>query len=215
MKHILCFGDSNTFGTDPIHGGRHPDPIRWTGVLQQLLGDDYRVIEEGCGGRTTVFEDEISPGRNGIKSLSTCISSHNPLDLIVIMLGTNDLKKRFQATAWDLGKAMERIIDEIHHFPFEPAYPRPEILVVSPPFIKEGIANSIFGCFTEEAAVMSHCLSPEYAAVSARKGCHFFDAATAAEASEEDRLHMTAESHRKLAEALEKEIRAICETNEY
>ena len=69
MKHILCYGDSNTFGTDPIHGGRHPDDVRWTGVLQKLLGSDYRVIEEGCGGRTTVFEDEISYGRNGLKML--------------------------------------------------------------------------------------------------------------------------------------------------
>ena len=106
MKHILCYGDSNTFGTDPVRGGRHPYEVRWTGALQRLLGGNYRVIEEGCGGRTTVFEDQLSYGRNGLKTLVPCIASHNPLDLIIIMLGTNDLKKRFQATPWDLGKAM-------------------------------------------------------------------------------------------------------------
>lgn len=210
MKHILCYGDSNTFGTDPVHGGRHADSVRWTGVLQQLLGPDYRVIEEGCGGRTTVFEDEISSGRNGLSMLVPCLASHNPLDLVIIMLGTNDLKKRFQATSWDLGKAMERIVDEIRRFPFEPVYPCPEILIVSPVLIKDGISDSIYGCFVEEAAVMSHCFAREYEAVSRNMGCHFFDAATVAEASEEDRLHMTAESHRKLAEALEKVVRSIC-----
>ena len=147
MKHILCYGDSNTFGTDPIHGGRHPDDVRWTGVLQKLLGSDYRVIEEGCGGRTTVFEDEISYGRNGLKMLIPIIASHNPLDLIVVMLGTNDLKKR--------------------------------------------------------------CFRPEYEAVARQKNCHFFDAASVAEASEKDRLHMTAENHRKLAAALAKEIQKL------
>lgn len=209
MKHILCYGDSNTFGTDPIHGGRHPDHVRWTGVLQDHLGTGYRIIEEGCGGRTTVFEDEISYGRNGIKTLIPCIASHNPLDLIIVMLGTNDLKQRFQATAWDLGRAMERIIDEIQHFPFEPVYPRPELLIVSPVLIKNGISHSIYGCFTEEAAEMSKSFSTEYAAVSKAKNCRFFDAAQVAEASDEDRLHMTAENHRKLGEALEKEVRKI------
>lgn len=212
MKHILCYGDSNTFGTDPVHGGRHPCQVRWTGRLQALLGENYRIIEEGCGGRTTVFEDEISYGRNGLKTLQPCIASHNPLDLIIVMLGTNDLKKRFQVTAWDIGKAMERVIDEIQHFPFEPVYPRPEILIVSPVLIREGISGSIYGCFTEEAAALSHCFAEEYEKVSRLKGCHFLDAALVAEASEEDRLHMTAENHEKLAAALEVKIRSILET---
>ena len=174
-----------------------------------MLGAGYRVIEEGCGGRTTVFEDEISYGRNGLKMLTPCIASHNPLDLIVVMLGTNDLKKRFQVTSWDLGRAMEQIVDTIHSFPFAPAYPEPEILIVSPVLIKEGISRSIYGCFTEEAAAMSRYFRPEYEAVAEQKNCHFFDASAVAEASEEDRLHMNAENHRKLAEALAEEIRKI------
>ena len=68
MRNILCYGDSNTFGTDPVHGGRHPREARWTGVLQELLGDGYRVIEEGLGGRTTVFDDALSEGRNGAQT---------------------------------------------------------------------------------------------------------------------------------------------------
>ena len=209
MRNILCYGDSNTFGTDPVHGGRHPREARWTGVLQELLGDGYRVIEEGLGGRTTVFDDALSEGRNGAQTLYPCIASHNPLDLIVIMLGTNDLKHRFQVTAWDLGKATERLIDQVQTFPFRPAYPVPEILIVSPIYIKEGIAYSPYGCFGAEAAAMSHCFAREYEQVSREKRCHFFDGATAAEASEEDRLHMTAKEHMRLAVALEREVRKI------
>lgn len=210
MKNILCYGDSNTFGTDPVHGGRHPRDVRWTGVLKQRLGPDFNIIEEGCGGRTTVFDDAVSYGRNGIKMLVPCIASHNPLDLIIISLGTNDLKHRFQATAWDLGKAMGQIIDEIQRFPFEPVYPKPQILVISPVFIKEGIENSIYGCFTRESAEMSHVFAKEYEQVCREKGCYFFDAASVAEASDEDKLHMTADEHKKLAEALEGVVRRIC-----
>ena len=91
MKNILCYGDSNTFGFT-LHGGRHPYDVRWTGRLQLALGPAYRVIEEGCGGRTTVFEDPIDLGRNGRTSLPVCLASHNPLDLVILMLGTNDLR---------------------------------------------------------------------------------------------------------------------------
>lgn len=211
MKNILCYGDSNTFGTDPVHGGRHPKDVRWTGRLGLLLGQEYNIIEEGCGGRTTVFNDEISYGRNGLSMLVPCIASHNPLDLIIIMLGTNDLKHRFQATAWDLGKAMGQVVDTVLAFPFGPVYQRPQILVVSPVLIKEGIEKSMYGCFTREAARMSHEFAAEYRQVCREKGCHFFDAAMAAQASDEDRLHMTADEHGKLAKALETEVRRILE----
>lgn len=212
MKNILCYGDSNTFGTDPVHGGRHPGDVRWTGLLGRLLGPEYNVIEEGCGGRTTVFNDEISYGRNGLRMLVPCIASHNPLDLIIIMLGTNDLKHRFQVTAWDLGKAMGQVVDTVLAFPFEPVYQRPRILVVSPVHIKDGIENSIYGCFTRDSVGMSHAFAAEYGQVCREKGCHFFDAAQVAQASNEDKLHMDAGNHRKLAEALEAEVRRILES---
>lgn len=211
MKNILCYGDSNTFGTDPVHGGRHPRDVRWPGALESLLGQEYHIVEEGCGGRTTVFDDAVSYGRNGQSMLVPCIASHNPLDLIIVMLGTNDLKHRFQATPWDLGRAMAQVLETIQTFPFAPTYPVPQILVVSPVLVKEGIENSIYGCFTEEAAQLSHAFAPEYKRVCEEKGCHFFDAALAAEASEEDRLHMDAENHKKLARALAGEVRRILE----
>ncbi len=93
MKTILCYGDSNTYGYDPVSGGRFDHNIRWPGVLRNDLGDGWWVIEEGCGGRTTVWEDPIERHKDGSAYLPACLHSHGPLDLIVIMLGTNDLKQ--------------------------------------------------------------------------------------------------------------------------
>ncbi len=99
---VLCYGDSNTYGSIPGGGDRFPRDMRWPGVLAAQLGDDWHVIEEGLGGRTTVFDDPILPDRNGRTYLRPCLLSHQPLDLVVIFLGTNDLKARFAASAADI-----------------------------------------------------------------------------------------------------------------
>ena len=208
MKNILCFGDSNTFASHPL-GGRHPYDVRWTGRLQALLGAEYRVIEEGLGGRTTVFEDQISPGRNGRAALPAAIATHNPIDLIVMMLGTNDLKAQYHATMWDLGRAMEQLMHIIDAYEYAPHYKKPQVLLVSPIEVGEGIEDSPFGCFTREAVDKSRLFAKEYALVAEKYGAHFFDAASVAYPSREDQLHMDAESHRALADALADKIRGI------
>lgn len=208
MKNILCFGDSNTFGSHPL-GGRHPYGDRWTGRLQALLGSEYRVIEEGLGGRTTVFDDQIAPGRNGRPALPIAIATHNPIDLIILMLGTNDLKDQYHATVWDLGKAMEQLMHIIDTFPYAPHYKKPQVLLVSPVLIGERIEESPFGCFTHNAVEKSACFARVYAQVADAYNAHFFDAARVASPSEEDQLHMDAESHGALAIALAKCIQSI------
>jgi len=207
VKNILCFGDSNTFASHPL-GGRHPYETRWTGRLQMLLGSEYRVIEEGLGGRTTVFEDQISPGRNGRTALPQAIASHNPIDLIILMLGTNDLKEQYHVTAWDLGKAMEQLMQIIEAFPYAPHYKEPQVLLVSPIEVGERV-ESTFGCFANAAAARSKQFAEIYAAVAKQYGVHFFDAATVARPSAEDQLHMDADSHRALADALADRVREI------
>lgn len=210
MKHILCYGDSNTFGTDPIGGGRHPLEVRWTGRLQALLGAEYRVIEEGMGGRTTVFADAVEPYRCGLESLYVALTVHRPIDLVVIMLGTNDLKQRFHITKNDIGRALARLLKEVQDYPFAPKYPAPKVLVVSPVLIKDGVSKT-FGSFNEEAPAMSRYLREEQQTAAAQYGAYFFDAAEIAEASDEDKLHMNAENHEKLAQALAPFIRKILE----
>ena len=107
MKTILCYGDSNTWGYDPSSQQRFGPEERWTGVLQKELGMEYRIIEEGLNGRTTVWDDPIEGFKNGMSYLIPCIESHKPFDLITIMLGTNDLKIRFSVSAYDIAESVD------------------------------------------------------------------------------------------------------------
>ncbi len=110
MKKILCYGDSNTWGHIPVTGGRYGDDVRWTGVLQAALGEGYRVIEEGLNGRTTVHDDPIEGVyKNGKHYLIPCLESHRPLDLVIMMLGTNDLKMRFSLPPSDIARGVEAL----------------------------------------------------------------------------------------------------------
>ena len=107
MKSILCYGDSNTYGLMPDSPDRYPRDVRWTGILQKKLGEDYYVIEEGLSGRTTLWDDPIEEHKNGKKYLLPCLDSHKPVDLVILMLGTNDLKTRFSLTPFDIGASVE------------------------------------------------------------------------------------------------------------
>lgn len=109
QKTILCFGDSNTHGYNSSNNGRFTETERWTCLLDAYLGSDYRVIEEGLGGRTTVFDDPIFEGLSGYPYLFPCMMSHEPVDLLIIMLGTNDVKERFSATPANIAKGLERL----------------------------------------------------------------------------------------------------------
>ncbi|MBC7812535.1 MAG: hydrolase, partial [Burkholderiales bacterium] len=111
MKSIVCFGDSNTWGYDPVSKGRFARDKRWTGVLRQTLGEGYLIIEEGLNGRTTVWDDPIGYFKNGRDYLIPCLDTHCPFDLITIMLGTNDLKKRFSVSAYDIADSAGMLVD--------------------------------------------------------------------------------------------------------
>ena len=113
MKSILCYGDLNTWGYIPGTGERYPHDVRWTGVLKQTLGVGYHVIEEGLNGRTTVWDDPLMDGRNGKEYLTPCLASHAPLDSVIILLGTNDLKGRFSASVFDVASGIGLLVDII------------------------------------------------------------------------------------------------------
>lgn len=115
-KHILCLGDSNTHGycadpADCADGGiRFNEEERWTCRLQAALGPDYLVTEEGLSGRTTVFVDPLHESMDALSVLYPLLKSHEFLDLLVIMLGTNDVKERFGVNAVCIGLGMERLL---------------------------------------------------------------------------------------------------------
>lgn len=210
MKTILCFGDSNTFGTNPA-GGRHPRDVRWTGILQKLLGEDYYVIEEGMGGRTTVWDDPLEPNRNGLKLLPVALQSHQPLDLVILSLGTNDCKTIYQAQPRVIAAGVGALCEEVERFPFRAGYPVPKILVVSPIHVGDQVEKSIYITFDKASAAKSHELAPLIKQVAETKGCLFVDAAQVASPSAEDQLHMDADSHGALAKELAGVVRAYFE----
>lgn len=212
MKTILCYGDSNTYGYNPSNGLRYPEDVRWTGRLQALLGRDYRVIEEGCNGRTTVFDDPLEGWKNGLDYLRPCLNSHKPVDIVILMLGSNDLKKTFHADARKIAGGAETLVEVIQSFTQEKQGFVPDIILISPPEIGEGISYSPFGIsFGADAVSRSREFPYWYRKAAQKHGCVFFDAAKHIRPSQEDSLHLSAESHAKLAEELYKTLRALPE----
>ena len=112
MKSVVCFGDSNTYGYDPSTGDRFPDSVRWTCLLQGLLGDGYKVIEEGLNGRTTVFEDPNDDWKKGVDYIKGILCTHRPVDYLVIMLGSNDMKTIFNASPDDISAGLNEIVQK-------------------------------------------------------------------------------------------------------
>ena len=207
MKTVLCYGDSNTYGYDPSTRGRYDSGIRWTGRLQELLGPEYRVVEEGCNGRTTVRDDPEEPWKNGLPYLRPCLNTHKPVDIVILMLGSNDLKRCFGASARQIADGAGQLAGVIRSFTREKQGFVPEILLVSPPAIGEGITGSPFRIsFDADAVPRSRQFPAEYRRAAEENGCVFVNAADHAEASPLDSLHLTAESHARLAEAFAETI---------
>lgn len=209
-KTVLCYGDSNTYGYNPLNGMRYASDIRWTGRLGGLLGDGYRVIEEGCNGRTTVYDDPVDGWKNGLDYLRPCLNSHKPVDLVILMLGSNDLKQTFQLSVRQIAEGVETLVEVIRNFTQEKQGFQPQVILVSPPRIGQDIARSSFGfAFAADAAEKSKQFPTYYRQVAERQGCIFFDAAQFVRPSAADSLHLMPQAHAVLAEKLSEVIGRI------
>lgn len=203
-RHIVCYGDSNTHGYcadvhDSADGGnRFGENERWTRLLERLLGEEYLVLEEGLGGRTTVFEDPLHEGMSALSVVYPILMSHEPIDLLVIMLGTNDTKERFSANPSCIGAGLERLIIKAKTVP---AWKNgvPNILIIAPPHIHKEFYDPNMG---EGCAEKSAALAPIYETVCKRQGCAFLDAEGVAEFNNVDHMHLTRRGHAALAARL-------------
>ena len=207
-RRILCFGDSNTYGTRP-NGGRFDEDTRWPSRLGRLLGPGFRVIEEGFGGRTTVFDDPVEGGyKSGADYLPPCLMSHNPLDLVIIMLGANDSKMRFNMTARTIAEGCMRLIRLVRLYGMDERGDPPKILLTAPPPIADWVMDTPYAqVFGPEAAAVTRGLPAEYARYARLMRCDFFDAAPYAEVSTLDAVHLTETGHIRLGEALAAKIK--------
>jgi lysophospholipase L1-like esterase len=206
MREILCFGDSNTWGYEPATKRRFPNDVRWTGVLQAVLGAGFRVIEEGLNGRTTVWEDFVDGDKMGKRHLPPCLESQAPVDLVILMLGTNDTKKRFSAPATDIAAGVVVLLDIIARSAAGRDGGAPPVLLVAPaPLAKLTELAEMF----EGGAEKSRELAPLYAALAKARGCPFLDAGTVVRCSDIDGIHLEAPAHRVFGEAIAREIKKI------
>lgn len=211
MKSVLCYGDSNTYGQPDANrpNDRYGPNIRWPGVLRTLLTPDWLVIEEGLSGRTTVSDDPVEGiEKNGRRYLRPCLMSHKPLDLIVLMLGTNDLKVRFNKPASEIAMGMGALVQDIKDIHMSICQPVPEILVVSPPPFLDDL-REWEPLFAEGGKEKSRQLAVEYEKLSKVAETHFFDAGSAVQCCEADGFHLSPDAQIALAHAIKHEIEMI------
>lgn len=214
MKTVLCYGDSNTYGYDPagVADGvrfRYPADVRWPGVLQGLLGPEWRVVEEGLCGRTTVHRDPFEAGLCGLDELPVALSSAQPVDCVVLMLGTNDMKTCFRLPPSDIARGVESLVLAIKRFPWAVGCPSPKVLIVAPPHIGQGVLGVPLSSFGEHSVRASHEVARAYRTVAQEQGCAFLDAAQVCSPSPIDHIHLAPEGHNALAHGVKDALEGL------
>ncbi|MFA1622910.1 SGNH/GDSL hydrolase family protein [Rhizobium mongolense] len=208
-KTVLCYGDSLTWGYDPVSLRRHAYEDRWPSVLQAVLGGAAHVIPEGLNGRTTAFDDHLADcDRNGARVLPTILQTHAPLDLVIIMLGTNDMKSVVAGSAFAACQGIGRLVRLIrnHAWPFE--FDGPDILIIAPPAIC-ATGNVPFAASFPGGIEESAKLATLYRDLADELGCGFFDGNSVAKTTPVDGIHLDAENTRALGRGLESTVRMM------
>lgn len=210
MKTVLCYGDSLTWGYDAATLGRHAFEDRWPSVLARALGQEVHVIAEGLNGRTTAYDDHLADcDRNGARILPTILHSHDPIDLVIFMLGANDMKPAICGTAFGAVQGVERLVELVRHhaWSFETGE-GPEILILSPPPICE-TANAAFAAMFAGGIEESDKLATLYRDLADETGCGFFDAGSVAKTTPLDGVHLDAENTRAIGRGIEPVVRML------
>lgn len=217
MKTIVCYGDSNTWGYMPKRehpeitaNNRFPWGVRWTSLLQMKLGADYRVEEEGLNGRTTMFEDPLDICRNGLSSIDCCMLTKQPVDLVILMLGTNDVKEFFGMPPYVIARGCGRLIDRIQAGGYGPNGGAPEILLVAPLKLPDTLPGGWLGEeFGSGAIERNDQLPALYERIAREKGVHFLNLAESITADPADSIHMNDAGHAATAEIMYEQLRRI------
>ncbi|MBL0933953.1 MAG: SGNH/GDSL hydrolase family protein [Rhizobiaceae bacterium] len=210
MKTILCYGDSITWGSDAETGGRHDFADRWPNVLQAALGPEIQVIAEGLRGRTTAFDEHLADcDRNGARILPTVLYTHAPIDLVIILLGSNDMKPAIAGTALAAMQGMRRLVELVKFNAMRDGQSEPPaVLIVAPPPLCE-TANTEYSAMFAGGVEQSRMLASFYADLADEWGCGFFDAGSVAETTPVDGVHLDAENTRAIGRGLEPIVRMM------
>lgn len=221
-RRVLCYGDSNTYGLclrdgrtpgtstpDPSYLRLHADR-RWPGVLQRLLGDGYDVLEEGLNGRTVDVDDPDRPGLNGRTYFLPCLLSHRPLDVVVVMLGGNDLKPGYGRTPQQIADALVGYVDDVSAYATDRDGAEPTVVLVAPTAVDDaapGFRDLVGDSFDPAHAARSRELAGAIGLVARAQRVRYADASQVAPPGD-DGLHLSPESHTRLAELVAATITA-------
>ena len=198
-KSVLCYGDSNTWGYVPLTAERLLRAERWPGILQTSLGDSYHVIEDGLNGRATVFDEPFRDGRNARKTLLAVLETHMPLDLLIIMLGTNDLKHHLNVSSHESARGISALLHIAINSATSLDKGSPKILVIAPP--RFGNLSELMAQHFDGAVARSTELPAHYEQSCAQFGCSFLDSNQLVTVAG-DGIHLDVRGHRKLAMAI-------------
>lgn len=207
-KRIVCYGDSNTWGYIAGSGLRYDESIRWPAVMRKKLGEDYEVEEEGLSGRTTVYDDPIGPYLNGYKYMAPCLLTNSPIDLLIIMLGTNDFQSHLPGNnPIGTARAIQFMIEEARTLNCDPPGEKMKILIISPIEITEDRLNFKPLDVTDKSSIqnskeLGKCLK----IVAEQSDCDFIDAALYIKPSSIDGVHLDEKGHMKLAEIITEKV---------
>lgn len=205
MKQILCYGDSHTWGYWGNDWTRFPFEERWPGRLEMLMGKEYRVIEEGLCSRTIAMEDAVQPFRNGLAYLQPCLMSHFPLDCLIVMLGTNDTKRRYGLAAQEIGLAMEELLKTVLGF-FHWTGTRTKFLLIAPAPLQSYAGNFEMD---GDSLKKSRMLAGIYQELARAYGVEFLDAGAFVRHYQADGCHFDREGHRELAQGVYDTLRGM------
>jgi lysophospholipase L1-like esterase len=210
VSTVLCYGDSNTWGAATVArpDQRYAPAERWPGVMRKALGRSWIVIEEGLNGRTTVSDDPVEGAwKNGVPYLLPCLNTHKPLDVVLIMLGTNDLKQRFNKSAWEVAEGAGVLVQLVKTAAAGRNAGTPQIVLMAPaPFQnKLPLHAEMFA----GAVPKSRELAKFYQAVAEREGVNFFDAGTVMKSSKVDGFHLDLDAHASLGAAMADQVRSV------
>ena len=199
-KSILCYGDSITWGYDPKDGSRLPPEDRWPRVLENALQGRARVVEEGLNARTVATDEPSRPNRNGLALLPPLLEAHAPLDIVIIMLGTNDSAPCYRLTAGEIAMDCAALIRAVNAGPAAPGGGAPRTILVAPPPL--GLLSAEMALFYTGGEATSRGLAAAYRTIAEARGAVFFDAGQVSQASAADGVHLDAQGQRQLGLAL-------------
>ena len=209
-RRIVCFGDSNTWGYNAYTEERFPEDTRWTGLLANRLGNEFHIIEEGLSGRTSVIDDPLFEGLNGLTYIHPCLMSHSPLELVIIMLGTNDTKERFQLTSYNIAQGIARLAHKAKNTPAGAHGTYPKVLVIAPPPIhKKYKETEVAKSMGRECDLKSEWISKHLRPLLENQGIDFLDTKGIVGMNQVDFMHLDEEGHKLLSKLVFNKIKSI------